>query len=100
LPALQIQLTTYRLQQVLPLIAVEQVEALERDHPAIGSGDVDAALLQCPDVQRRRVHAEFIARGLRSRDDARRTGEYADAVIDQLQLKLDAARIRIAKTDK
>ena len=30
-------------------------------------------------VARRRVQAEFIARGLRSRDEARRTGEYVDA---------------------
>jgi predicted transcriptional regulator len=53
-------------------------------------------------VQRRRVQAEFIARGLRSRDEARRTGEYVDAdvVIEQLQRKLDAARSRIAKTKK
>jgi Arc/MetJ-type ribon-helix-helix transcriptional regulator len=53
-------------------------------------------------VQRRRVQAEFIARGLRSRDDAHRTGDYVDAdvVIEQLQRKLDAARTRIAKTKK
>ena len=53
-------------------------------------------------VQRRRVQAEFIARGLRSRDEARRTGEYVDAdvVIAQLQRKLDAARSRVAKTRK
>jgi Arc/MetJ-type ribon-helix-helix transcriptional regulator len=53
-------------------------------------------------VQRRRVQAEFIARGLRSRDEARRTGEYvgADVVIEQSQRKLDAARSRIAKTKK
>ncbi|QCB44903.1 YlcI/YnfO family protein [Hydrogenophaga sp. PAMC20947] len=53
-------------------------------------------------VQRRRVQAEFIARGLRSRDEAQRTGDYVDAdvVIEQLQRKLDAARTRIAKTKK
>ena len=53
-------------------------------------------------VQRRRVQAEFIARGLRSRDEARRTGEYvdADAVLGQLQRKLDTARARLAKTRK
>ena len=53
-------------------------------------------------VQRRRVQAEFIARGLRSRDEARRTGEYVDAdvVIQQLQRKLDAARSRVAKIKK
>lgn len=51
-------------------------------------------------VQHRRVQAEFIARGMRSRDEAHRTGEYfdADTVIEQLQLKLDMARNRIAKT--
>jgi len=53
-------------------------------------------------VQRRRVQAEFIARGLRSRDEAQRTGDYveADVVIEQLQRKLDAARTRIATTKK
>lgn len=53
-------------------------------------------------VERRRMQAEFIARGLRSRDEARRTGDYvdADAVIDNLQRKLDAARSRLAKKGK
>jgi hypothetical protein len=48
------------------------------------------------------MQAEFIARGLRSRDEARRTGDYvdADAVIDNLQSKLDAARSRLAKKGK
>lgn len=50
-------------------------------------------------VERRRVQGEFIARGLRSRDEARRTGEYVDAdvVLEGLQRKLDAARSQIAK---
>ena len=53
-------------------------------------------------VERRRMQAEFIARGLRSRDEARRTGDYVDAdvVIDGLQRKLDAARTRLAKKGK
>ena len=53
-------------------------------------------------VERRRVQSEFIARGLRSRDEASRTGEYvdADAVVDALQRKLDAARVRMTKTRK
>lgn len=53
-------------------------------------------------VERRRVQAEFIARGLRSRDQARRTGDYvdADAVVASLQRKLDAARARVAKKRK
>lgn len=53
-------------------------------------------------VERRRMQAEFIERGLRSRDKARRTGDYVDAdvVIDNLQRKLDAARSRQAKKGK
>ncbi|NUZ09115.1 YlcI/YnfO family protein [Piscinibacter koreensis] len=51
-------------------------------------------------VERRRVQTEFVARGLCSRDEARRTGNYVDAdlVVDALQRKLDAARARVAKT--
>jgi hypothetical protein len=53
-------------------------------------------------VERRRVQAEFVARGLRSRDEARQTGDYADAdvVLEGLQGKLDAARVRLAKKGK
>ena len=53
-------------------------------------------------VKRRRMQAEFIARGLRSRDEARRTGDYfsADTGVDGLQRKLDAARARIARSTK
>jgi predicted transcriptional regulator len=53
-------------------------------------------------VERRRMQAEFITRGLRSRDEAHRTGDYVDAdvVIDGLQRKLDAARARLAKKGK
>jgi hypothetical protein len=53
-------------------------------------------------VERRRIQAEFIARGLRSRDEARRTGEYVDAdvAIQGLQRKLNAARERAAKQRK
>ncbi len=45
-------------------------------------------------IQRRRAHKEFIARGLRSRDDAERTGIYhsADSVHSELQQRLDARR--------
>ena len=53
-------------------------------------------------VERRRLQVEFVARGLRSRDAARRTGDYVDAdeVIDGLQRKLDAARGRTVKSAK
>jgi hypothetical protein len=49
-----------------------------------------------PSVMRRCVQGEFIARGLRSRDEARRTGEYVDAdvVLERLQRKLDITRAR------
>ena len=47
-------------------------------------------------VLRRRHRSDFIARGFRSLDGARRTGDYVDAdvVVQTLQLKLDAARKR------
>ncbi len=53
-------------------------------------------------VERRRMQAEFIARGLRSCDAARRTGDCVDAdeVIDGLQRKLDAVHSRLAKKGK
>lgn len=45
-------------------------------------------------VERRRIQSEFIARGLRSRDSARRSNDYvtADEVLAALQRKLDGAR--------
>jgi hypothetical protein len=47
-------------------------------------------------VERRRTQAEFIARGLRSREEAKRTHDYADAddVVAGLQRKLDDAHAR------
>ena len=53
-------------------------------------------------VERRRIQAEFIARGLRSRDAARRTDDYvaADLVMERLQGKLETARARLAKKRK
>ena len=47
-------------------------------------------------VLRRRNRAEFIARGLRSLEGARSTGDCVDAdvVVEGLQRKLDAARAR------
>ena len=53
-------------------------------------------------VLRRRNQAEFIARGLRSLDDALRTGDYVDAdvVVQKLQRKLDAARKRKPATPR
>ncbi|EMN1930661.1 prevent-host-death protein [Burkholderia ambifaria] len=45
-------------------------------------------------IARRRLQHEFVARGLTSRDEARRTGEYVDAADVQAELEdmLKAAR--------
>jgi hypothetical protein len=53
-------------------------------------------------VERRRVQSEFVARGLRSRDEAKRTGGYVDAddVAAGLQDKLNDARARLPKPPK
>lgn len=50
-------------------------------------------------VERRRLQEEFIARGLRARDAARRNDEYVDAdvVVAGLQRKLGEARERLAR---
>lgn len=50
-------------------------------------------------VERRRVQAEFIARGLSSLDEARRTGHYVDADVADagLQRQLDAAGTRLTE---
>jgi hypothetical protein len=50
-------------------------------------------------VERRRIQAEFIARGLRSRDEARRNNDYvtADEVLAGLQRKLDGARAGVGR---
>ena len=45
-------------------------------------------------VKQRRAQEEFIVRGLRSSEDARRTGSYhhAQTIHDELQQRLDARR--------
>jgi predicted transcriptional regulator len=45
-------------------------------------------------IERRQIRQEFIARGLRSRDDARQTGQYASAesVVSRLEQMLAAAK--------
>ena len=82
----------------LPSIRVEpafraQVEAVLAEGETL-SEFVEAAIRA--GVQRRHVNAEFIERGLRARDEARRNDDYVDAdtVLRQLQEKVDAARRR------
>jgi Arc/MetJ-type ribon-helix-helix transcriptional regulator len=83
---------------VIPSVRVEpelraEVESL------LGEGETLSEFVEASvraTVLRRRHQAEFIARGLHSLDDARRTGDYVDAdeVVRKLQRKLDAARKR------
>lgn len=96
--------TTSMKTATIPSVRVEpelraEVESL------LGEGETLSEFVEASvraSVQRRRVQAEFLARGLRSLDQARRSGEYVDAdvVIGELQRKLDAARARVSKTKK
>ena len=88
----------------IPSVRVElklraEVEALLSEGETV-SEFVEASVRAA--VLRRRHQAEFIARGLRSLEDARRTGAYADAdaVVADLQSKLDAARTRKSGTSR
>ena len=56
------------------------------------SGLIETAVRET--IQRRRVQTEFIARGLRAREDAERTGAHhsAESVHAELQRRLDARR--------
>lgn len=88
----------------IPAVPVEpefrdEVEAVLAEGESL-SDFVEAAVRA--GVARRRVQAEFIARGLRSRDEAQRTGDYveADVLLGGLQCKLDAARNQVVKRRK
>lgn len=61
------------------------------------SGFIEASVRET--IERRRIRAEFIARGLASRDEARRTGEYvtADNVHAELVRMLDKAHTGLQK---
>lgn len=98
----QMRYTSSMKTATIPSVRVEpdfraEVEAVLADGETL-SEFVETAVRAS--VERRRLHAEFIARGLRSRDEARRTGDYVDAdrVLTGLQRKLDAARGKLAKT--
>lgn len=100
----QLRYTLFMKTATIPSVRVEpefraEVEAVLTEDETL-SEFVEAAVRDS--VARRRIQVEFIARGLRSRDEARRTGEYVDAdvVIEQLQRKLDTVRARVAKTRK
>lgn len=59
------------------------------------SGFIEASVRET--IERRRARAEFLARGLASREEARRSGVYfsADRVHAELGLMLEQAKARI-----
>jgi hypothetical protein len=61
------------------------------------SGFIEASVRET--IERRRARAEFIARGLASREEARRSGVYfaADRVHAELGRMLEQAKARIPK---
>jgi hypothetical protein len=74
----------------IPSVRVEpdfraEVEAALADGETL-SEFVEASIRAA--VERRRVQTQFVARGLRSRDEARRTGDYVDAQVFVQHLKL------------
>ncbi|SOE94432.1 hypothetical protein SAMN05414139_07256 [Burkholderia sp. D7] len=58
------------------------------------SGFVEQAIRE--NILRRQHRSEFVARGLASRDDAKRSGDYisAEEVLSRLSKRLDAAKAR------
>ncbi len=88
----------------LPSVPVEP-EFLVEVESVLAEGESLAEFVEAAvraSVERRRVQSEFVARGLRSRDEAKRTGDYVDAddVVAGLQDKLDDARARLSKPPK
>ena len=74
-----------------------QPELREAAESVLRDGETLTSLIETSvrhTIQRRRVQDEFVARGLRARDDAQRTGIYhsAESVHSELQQRLDARR--------
>ncbi len=69
----------------------EAAESVLRDGETL-SGLIETSVRET--IQRRRVQEEFIARGLRAREDAERTGidHSAESVHEELQRRLEARR--------
>jgi Arc/MetJ-type ribon-helix-helix transcriptional regulator len=88
----------------IPSVPVEP-EFLAEIESVLADGESLAEFIKAAlraSIERRRFQSEFVARGLRSRDEAKRTGDYLDAddVVAGLQRKLDAARARLSKVLK
>jgi len=97
----------YSLQMKTATMPAVRVEPQLRDEveSLLGEGETVSQFVEAAvraSVQRRRAQAEFMARALRSRELAQRTGDYSDAeaVVDALQRMLDAARQRAPKSHK
>lgn len=74
-------------------------ELREAAETALREGETLSALMEQSlrnEVNRRKVQAEFIARGLAAREEARRTGVYytVEEVMDSLQNILDEAKAK------
>lgn len=69
----------------------EAAESVLRDGETL-TGLIESSVRET--IQRRRAQSEFIARGLRSREEAQRAGVYhsAESVHVELQQRLDARR--------
>jgi predicted transcriptional regulator len=75
-------------------------ELREAAEGVLREGETLSALIETSvreTIERRRTRAEFIARGLASRDEARRTGVYfsAESVHGELRTMLAKARKRV-----
>ena len=77
--------------------AVGQVTDIMLQEGETLSGFIEASVRET--IQRRRVRSEFIARGLASREEAKRTGVYidVDVVHAELAKKLARARTQLQK---
>ena len=95
---LQCKCTTFLAMKTTTIPAVRIEPELRAElESLLGEGETMSSFVEASvraAVQRRRHQAEFIARGLRSLEDARRSNDYVDAdvVAEGLQRKLDAAR--------
>jgi hypothetical protein len=83
----------------LPSLRVE-AELREAAESVLREGETLANLIETAvreTIHRRRMQGEFLARGLRSSEEAKRTGGYhsAPAVHAELQRRLDACRKKV-----
>jgi hypothetical protein len=98
LAASHLQRTAIMKTTTFPSLRVE-AELREAAESVLHSGETLTSLIETAvreTIHRRRVQAEFLARGLRSSEDAKRTGTYHPAkdVHAELRRRLEARRKR------